>query len=371
MNILDYDFCVFSSNGQYLAAALGYNLLIIKSPFVNPCITTKASYIIDGLQWNCECNRLLCSQLKNNSLQIYDLHSKMWTHKIRCGFFKFIDSNWIGSDKILITLEYFMALAVLNLRDCSVFYIEVPKPIQPCIAFNSSGKTMFVITKINGFEKLLMLNLKKIKRILYLQDFIGHCNGIYKSPKENYLCIFNNKNLAIICFLTGDIIDSTNDFNVTFKLHHCINREYNFDYYKEYSGDLIKINSMYIYPKENLTNISLIRWSFCGKYLCTLGDDLCLHIWKKTKLICIVEFSSNVKQVSWSHSEIKLCAVFGTQSIFLWTDQNCPILKKLPNFTSGNRMLATNISWSYNNKYVILVKSHFRISHKVTLLNNL
>ncbi|XP_022177261.1 WD repeat-containing protein WRAP73-like [Myzus persicae] len=387
MNVLplDYDACAFSTDGRFVASAV-YNRLIVKTqPFAGPHVVATASYAIDGLWWNVTSDLILCTQFSKGVVQVYDVCADKWIRTIRCGYFKFVAAEWISQDNILLTLEFHMALAVFNLMKNSIVYIEIPKPIWPCAVFDSDGTHMFVVSKINGYEKLLMMSSRSLNRVIYIQDIIGPCNGLNKSPDNRFVCVFNNKKLAILNFYSGNVIGSiecfllntvswspnskylalgcslgdivvltsSNEFNVEFKLSRTsLSEDYNF--FLESNGVLIKTNPSKTFNSVS-SKIAFIVWSFDCKYLSTCEENskfLC--IWEKYRLICAVELAKEIKKMQWCQAENKLSVAYGTDLIFFWTEGQTPILQTSPKLVDGTCLLVSNISWSLNNRDMIL-----------------
>lgn len=389
MNVLplDYDACAFSNDGRYVACAV-YNRLIIKTqPFTGPLVVATACYAIDSLCWNASSDLILCTLFNKGVVQVYDTRADKWIRIIRCGYFKFVAAEWIGRNKILLTLEFHMALAVFDLLKNSIVYIEIPKPIWPCAVFNSDGTHMFVVSKINGYEKLLMMSSRTLDRVIYIQDIIGPCNGLNKSPDNRFLCVFNNKKLAILDFFSGNVIgsieccsllntvswapnsnylalgcslgnivvlSSSNEFNVEFKLSRLsLNEDYNF--FVESDGVLIKTNPSKTFINSVSTKIALIVWSFDCRYLSSYEvDSTFLCIWEKYRLICAVELSNKIKKMQWCQVENKLSVAYGTDLIFFWAEGQTPILQTSPKLIDGTCLLVSNISWSLNSRDMIL-----------------
>lgn len=386
MNVLDYDVCAFSDDGKYVAAALSNRFIIKKHPFAGLHDSVAAAHTINRLQWNVTSEFVLCTQLGKGVLQVYDLRTKSWKCTLTSGYFKFIAAQWIGCQKILLTLEFHVALGIFDLLTNSIVYIEVPKPIWPCIIFDNDGTRMFVVSKINGYEKLLMLHSKNLDRIIYIQDIIGICDGLNKSPDNRFLCVFNKQKIAILNFLSGNVIGSieyqylntvswapngeylalgcslgniivlasSNEFNVEFKLcRFSINEDH--DFFMESNRVLVKTKPSTNFTNNVPTKIASIAWSFDCNYLSTFEvDSKFLCIWKKYKLICAVEFSTRIKYMQWCQSENKLSVVFGTDLIFFWTPKPSPKFLTSPKFVDGTCLLVSNISWSINNRDMIL-----------------
>lgn len=391
MNVLDYDACAFSADGQYVASAVRDRLFIKKYPFAGSSYATAVAAIhtIDLLQWNHTSDYVLCAQLGKGVLQVYDVRAKSWIRTLTCGYFKYIAAEWINGEKMLLTLEFHIALAVFDLVTNSVVYIEVPKPVRPCVVFDNDGARMFVVSKINGHEKLLMMRSRSVDRVIYVQDIIGPCEGLNKSPDNRFVCVFNRQKLAVLSFLSGNIIGSlehaqslnavswapngeylalgcslgdvivlasADAFNVEFKLRcRSVNKE-NYDFFIESNRMLTKTTK----PSTNFINnvsrkIASIAWSFDCNYLSTFEvDSTFLCIWKKCKLICVVEFSTGIKNMQWCHSENKLSVVCGTDLIFFWAEDQIPKLQTSPKLIDGSCLLISSISWSFNNKDMIL-----------------
>lgn len=387
MNTLDYDVCAFSADGRYVAAAVADRFVVKRYPFASPYTTAVAAHAIDRLQWNDTSDFILCAQLAKGSLQVYDVRAHNWICTLKCGYFKFIASEWIGHQKILLTLEFHMALAVFDLVNYSFVYVEIPKPISPCIVFNNDGTRMFVVSKINGYEKLFMMHSHSLDKIIYIQDIIGSCAGLSKSPDDRFLCVFNNRKLVILNFLSGCVIGSVdectflnviswapdgeylalgcsfgrivvlasnNEFNVEYSLcSHSLSD--NCHFFKESDKILTKRKPSTSFVNNVHTKIASISWSFDCRYLSTFEvDSTFLYIWEKFKLICVVEFSTQIKQMQWCQSENKLSVVCGTELIFFWTKDQNPKLQIPPKLINGKYLLISSVSWSLNNKDIIL-----------------
>jgi len=387
MNVLDYDVCAFSPDGRYVASAVGNRFIIKKQPFAGSYITAVAVHAIDRIQWNKTSDFILCAQLGNGVLQVYNVRAKSWIRTLSCGYFKFIATEWIDSEKILLTLEFHMALAIFDLLTNTVVYIEVPKPIRPCVVFDNDGTCMFVVSKINGYEKLLMMRSRSVDRVIYVQDIIGPCEGLNKSPDNRFLCVFNKQKLAVLNFLSGNVIGSiehvqsintvswapnseylalgcslgnvivlasSDAFNVEFKLcRQSVNE--NYDFFVESNRMLTKTKPSTNFINNITTKIASIAWSFDCNYLSTFEvDSMFLCIWEKCKLICAVEFSTVIKEMQWCHSENKLSVVCGTDLVFFWAEEQIPKLQTSPKLVDGRCLLISNISWSFNNKDMIL-----------------
>lgn len=341
---------------------------------------------IDCLQWNNTSDFILCAQLGNGLVQVFDTGSKHWTHTLKCGYFKFIAAEWIGRKRILLTLEFHMALAVFDLLKNSIVYIEIPKPIWPCVIFDNDGTHMFVVSKINGFEKLLMIHSQSLDRVIHVQDLIGSCNGLIKSPDNQFLCIFNQQKLAILNFFSGNFIGSVeysllntvswapnskylalgcsmgnivvlasyNEFNVVFKLCcHSVNKS--FDFFVESDRKLIESKPSTNFLNNVSRNIASIAWSFDCSYLSTFEvNSKFLYIWGNYKLICVIEFSAEIQQMQWCLSENKLSVACGLDLILVWGEDQIPTLRTTPKFVNGSCLLVSNISLSINNRDMIL-----------------
>lgn len=386
MNVLDYDACAFSADGLYVAAAIGSRFIIKKTPFAGSYVTDTAAYPIDRLRWNTASDLVLCSQLNSGVFQVYNVRAKSWMHTFTCGYFKIIAVEWIGPKKLLLTLQFHMALAVFDLLKNSVVYIEVPKPIWPCAVFDSDGTQMFVLSKINGFEKLLMMHSRSIDRIIYIQDMIGSCDGLNKSPDNRFLCVFNRQKLVILNFNSGNVIGSveyllfnsmcwapngeylalgcslgnivvlasSNEFNIEFQLcRHSVTE--NYDFFLESNQVLIKTKPTNNFLKAVLTKVESITWSYDCSYFSSFEvNSKFLCIWKKDKLICAIEFSSIIKDMQWCPSENKLSVAYGLSSVFFWVEKYVPKLMILPKLADGTCLLVSSISWSFNNRDMIL-----------------
>lgn len=385
MDVLDYDVCAFSTDGQFVAAAVSNHFFIKKYPFAGLYLVTEAACTIDYLQWNTTSNFVLCAQLGKGVLQVYDLSCKNWICTLKCGYFKFIAVEWICHEKILLTLEFHIALAIFDLFKNSIVYIEIPKPIWPCVVFDRDGIHMFVVSKINGYEKLLMMNSQSLKKVIYIQDILGPCDGLNKSPDNQYVCVFNQKKLTVLNFLSGNVLclieslslntvswapnvkylalgcssgviivlASSNEFDVKFKLcHYSVNEDY--DFFKVSNRVLIKTKpslKFYNLPSK----IASIAWSFDCNYLSTFEvDSPFLYIWKKFRLICAIEFSTGIKKMQWCQSKNKLAVVCGLDLIFFWTEEQIPKLLTSPKLIDGTCLFVNNISWSLNNRDIIL-----------------
>jgi len=345
-----------------------------------------ASNVIDHLQWNNTSDSVLCAQLGKGVLQVYGIHAENWTHTLTCGYFKFKAAEWIGSRKILVTLEFHMALAVYDLLQNSIVYIEIPNPIWPCIVFDNDGTHMFIVSKINGYEKLFMMHSQNLDRVIYIQDILGPCEGLKKSPDDRFLCVFNKRKIVILNFLSGNIIGSVdcmllnavswspnseylalgcslgnvivlasfNEFNTEFKMcYHLVNTSY--DFFMQSNSVLTKT-----IPSTNCINyvpskIASIAWSFDCSYLSTFEvDSTFLCIWEKYKLVCVIEFSTKIKKMKWCPSENKLSVVCGTDLMFFWTEEQIPKFQTSPRCIDGTCLLVSKIFWSLNNKDMIL-----------------
>lgn len=386
MNVLDYDVCAFSANGKYVAAAISNRFIIKIYPFAGTYLAAIAARAIDHLQWNNSSDRVLCANFNTGVLQVYDISFKSWTHKFTSGYFKFIAAEWIGFEKILLTLEFHIALAVFDIKQNSITYIEIPKPIWPCAVFDNDGTHMFVVSKINGYEKLLMMHSQSLDRVIYIESIIGPCDGLDKSPDNKFLCVFNRQKLAILNFFTGNVIGSVDGFllntiswstdgeylalgcssgniiilassckfNVEFKLcYRSVNEDY--DFYSQSSLELFKTKPSGNFINNPPTKIASIAWSFDGGFLSHFEvDSELLCIWKKYKLICVVKFSAKIKQIKWCQSENKLAVVFGTDYFFCWTEGKVPKFLASPKLVDGTYLLVSSISWSFNNKDIIL-----------------
>lgn len=387
MDALDYDACAFSADGRFLAAAVSDRLFVKRRPFVGgPWATALAAHRVDRLQWNGASDRVLCAQLGSGSLQVYDVRSNGWTHTVRCGYFGFIAAEWMGRSKILLTLEFCVALAVFDLFDHSMVYVEIPKPVRPCVVFDNDGTCMFVISKINGHEKLLMMHSQSLDRIIYTEDMIGPCECLNKSPDDRFLIVFNKQKLAIFNFSSGNIIgsvdgmslntvswapdgkyvalgcssgtiivlDSSIKFNVKYQL--CLQRvNEKYDFFIESDNVLTKSISSTNFICNVSARIDSIAWSYDCRYLSTFEvDSTFLCIWKTFRLICVIKFSSEIKTMQWCQSENKLSVAFGTDLIFFWAENQIPELQTSPKLVNGRRLLISSIFWSFNNKDMIL-----------------
>jgi len=330
---------------------------------------------------------VLCAQLGEGVLQVYNVCAKTWICTLTSGYFKFIAAEWINREKILLTLEFRVALAIFDLLTNSIVYIEVPKLIWPCVIFDNDGTHMFVVSKINGYEKLLMMGSRDVDRVIYIQDIIGPCEGLNKSPDNRFLCVFSKRKLAVLNFLSGNVISSLEQvqslntvswapnskyialgcssgniivlassdiFHVEFKLcRQSVNE--NYDFFIESNQILTKSKPSTNFLNNITTKIASIAWSFDCEYLSTFEvDSTFLCIWKKFKLICAVEFSTRIREIQWCYSENKLSVVCGTDLIFFWTEEQIPKLQLSPKLVNGKRLLISSMSWSCNNKDIIL-----------------
>lgn len=386
MNVLDYDVCAFSTDGQYVAAAIHNRFVIKKYPYAGSCISALAVHAVDCVQWNGTSDLVLCAQLSKGVLQVYDVRAKSWSRTVTCGYFKFIATEWLSREKILMTLEFYMALAIFDLPTNSIVYVEVPKPIWPCAVFDNDATHMFVVSKINGFEKLLMMRSHGLDRVIYIQDVIGPCDGLNKSPDDRFLCVFNKQKLAILNFLSGNIIGSvecaslsvvswapngeylalgcslgnivvlasSNLFNIEYTLcRRAINDDYEF--FMESNRVLTKTKPSVNFINKVPTKIDSIAWSYDCNYLSTFEvDSTFICIWEKNRLICAVEFSTEIKIMQWCQSENKLSAACGTNLIFFWAVEQVPELQISPKLVDGTCLLVSRITWSFNNRDMIL-----------------
>lgn len=400
MDALDYDVCAFSVDGRFLAAAVSDRLFVRKRPFAaaGPWAVVAANRV-DRLQWNGTSERVLCAHLGGGGgslLQVYDVRAAGWTHTVRCGYFGFADAEWMGRAKILLTLQFRVALAVFDLSDGSTVYVETPKPYaapSSCVvAFDSRGTRMYVVSKTNGREKLLIVRAPRtLDGIVYVENAMGPCESLSKSPDDRFLCAYNRRKLTVLNFSSGRVVgsvtvpsllntvswsrdgqhlalgcssgtvivlDSAVDFNVKFLLcpsHSVVGENYDFFVQSNKLSLSKKSRPSGDFVRKVPAAIDSVAWSHDCLYLSAFGTDsnfLC--VWKTFRLACVIEFASPIKTMLWCPSKNRLSVVFGTDVICFWAENRVPELQTSPKLVDGRRLLTSGICWSVNNEDMIL-----------------
>lgn len=394
-DVLDYDVCAFSADGRRLAVAVSNRLMVKRRPFAGPPLSTAAAvHAIDRLQWNdartSSADLLLCAQLDRGVVQVYDSRAGCWVRTVTRGYFGFVAARWMGPDRVLLTLEFHVALAVFDLSTADpspLVYVETPKPsCQPCAVFDKTGTRLFVVSQTNGCEKILAMSSQTLDRVIYVQKAIGACDGLNKSPDDRFVCAFNSRKLAILDFCTGNfigsveckrinavnwssdteylalgcssgsicVLNSLDQFNIAFTLCHSLENAV-FDFFMESNKVLTKTIPSKCIVDRLPSKIASIAWSFDSHYLSTVEEDSSiLYVWKKFSLMCVVQFSAKIKQMQWCRSKNTLSVVCGTELIFFWAENQMPEFRISPKCIDGRYLSISSVSWSFNNRDMIL-----------------
>ena len=121
----------FSPNGRFVASAAGYRLILRDVDTLQIVQLYSCIDKIEGLEWSCDSEYVLCSIQKRGAAQVWSLSNKEWHCKIDEGPVGLAHACFSPDGRhVLATADFRLRITIWSLCDRSVFYIRFPKHVR-------------------------------------------------------------------------------------------------------------------------------------------------------------------------------------------------------------------------------------------------
>ena len=130
----------FSPSGRYVASAAGYRLILRDVDTLQILQLYSCIDEIEGLEWSCDSEYVLCSIQKRGAAQVWSLSNKEWHCKIDEGPVGLAHARFSPDGRhVLATADFRLRITIWSLCDRSVFYIRFPKHVRAPMPPHPSG----------------------------------------------------------------------------------------------------------------------------------------------------------------------------------------------------------------------------------------
>lgn len=143
--------CSFSPDGQYIACANQYRLIIRATTTLEIINVFACIDVIDTIEWSYDSRFILAGLIKRSAIQIFSLDNPEWKCKIDEGSAGLSRVHWAPDSRhILTTAQFNLRITVWSLASKSVSYIKYPKKISPnSYIFNLTKPYMALVERRN------------------------------------------------------------------------------------------------------------------------------------------------------------------------------------------------------------------------------
>ena len=125
----------FSPTGTHVASVAGYRLILRDVDTLQIVQLYACIDRIEGLEWSCDGQYVLCSVPKRGAAQVWSLHNKEWHCKIDEGPVGLAHARFAPDGRhVLATADFRLRITIWSLCDRSVFYIRFPKHVRAAAA---------------------------------------------------------------------------------------------------------------------------------------------------------------------------------------------------------------------------------------------
>ncbi|KAI9014635.1 hypothetical protein BC832DRAFT_589137 [Gaertneriomyces semiglobifer] len=139
--------CRFSPNGQYLATAVQFRLVIRDADSLEILQLFTCTDIIQDVSWSPDSELILCASYKLGHIQVWSMKDEAWTAKISEGLGGLTNVQWAPDARHIMSFSDFqLRLTIWSLVTKEARYLQYPKYTNKGYCFRKDGR-YFLLTE--------------------------------------------------------------------------------------------------------------------------------------------------------------------------------------------------------------------------------
>ncbi|CAF1173852.1 unnamed protein product [Rotaria magnacalcarata] len=217
--------CSFSPDGQYLASANQYRLVIRASTTLEIINVFACIDVIHIIEWSPDSHFILAGLLKRSAIQVFSLDNPEWKCKIDEGSAGLCQVHWTPDSRhILTTAQFHLRITVWSLTSKNVSYIKYPKKLSPSsYTFHLLKPYMALVERRNdSTDHISIFNYaSNWSMVTHFQvSELEDLQGIQWSPSDDVLCLWENcyEYKLVFYTLNGQLLNMYKPENEHFSL---------------------------------------------------------------------------------------------------------------------------------------------------------
>jgi WD40 repeat protein len=182
----------FSPCGSYVASAAGYRLILRDVDTLQIVQLYSCIDEIEGLEWSCDSEYVLCSIQKRGTAQVWSLSNKEWHCKIDEGPVGLAHAQFSPDGRhVLATADFRLRITIWSLCDRSVFYIRFPKHVGKGLDFTPDGSIMALAERTDQKDSVGLFDPNGWKPIRQFTVASVDLEDLKWSPNSQVLCVID------------------------------------------------------------------------------------------------------------------------------------------------------------------------------------
>jgi len=185
--------CCFSPDGQYMANAVQYRLIIREVKTLQILNLYTCLDQIQAIEWSGDSQFVLCAMYKRALVQVWSLEQPEWTCKIDEGSAGLVAARWSPDSRhVLTTAEFHLRVTVWSLLNKSVSYIKHPKSCDRGVDFSPGGKYLALAERRDCKDHISIFDCMSWNLVKHFEPDTEDMSGLQWSPDGRVLCVWES-----------------------------------------------------------------------------------------------------------------------------------------------------------------------------------